>query len=84
MMAVNLCGRVFQPHGLGHFIGFDVHDVGGYLEGHPQRPEGPGLKSLRTARVLKANMVLTSKERVCSMSTCTWLGLENTRLPAAY
>jgi Xaa-Pro dipeptidase len=59
MMAVNLAGRVFQPHGLGHFIGNDVHDVGGYLEGHPPRAEGPGLRNLRTARVLKANMVLT-------------------------
>ena len=59
MMSVNLAGRVFQPHGLGHFIGLEVHDVGGYLPGHPERPSGPGLKSLRTARVLKANMVLT-------------------------
>lgn len=59
MMAVNLAGKVFQPHGLGHFMGMDVHDVGGYLEGHPTRPNGPGLGNLRTARVLKANMVLT-------------------------
>ncbi len=59
MMAVNLAGRVFQPHGLGHFIGLDVHDVGGYLEGHPPREGGPGLRNLRTARLLQANMVLT-------------------------
>jgi len=59
MMSVNLAGRLFQPHGLGHFMGCDVHDVGGYLEGHPQRATIPGLRSLRTARVLQANMVLT-------------------------
>ncbi len=59
MMASNLAGRVFQPHGLGHFLGLNVHDVGGYLEGHPERPEGHGLRSLRTARVMEANMVVT-------------------------
>jgi len=59
MMSVNLAGRLFQPHGLGHFMGCDVHDVGGYLEGHPERATIPGLRSLRTARVLQANMVLT-------------------------
>ena len=55
MMAVNLAGRVFQPHGLGHFMGMDVHDVGGYLEGHPDRRQGPGLRNLRTARVLQVH-----------------------------
>ena len=58
-MAVNLAGRVFQPHGLGHFIGCDVHDVGGYLDGHPERDTQPGLRSLRTARQVEENMVFT-------------------------
>jgi len=59
MMAVNLGGRLFQPHGMGHFIGCDVHDVGGYLAGHPERDSRPGVRSLRTARRIEANMVLT-------------------------
>lgn len=52
-------GAVFMPHGLGHFIGLDTHDVGGYLNGYPSRSNLPGLKSLRTARILQENMTLT-------------------------
>lgn len=32
MVKVNL-GKIFFPCGLGHFVGLDTHDVGGYLEG---------------------------------------------------
>ena len=31
MLKVHL-GALFFPHGLGHFMGHDVHDVGGYPE----------------------------------------------------
>ncbi|KAG8226650.1 hypothetical protein J437_LFUL005302 [Ladona fulva] len=71
MMKANLAA-VFQPHGLGHFMGCDVHDVGGYpdeagvkrslsplVEKTPKRPTEPGLKNLRTARNLLAGMVIT-------------------------
>lgn len=51
-------GAVFFPHGLGHLLGHDVHDVGGYICGHSRSSE-PGLKCLRTRRVLEENMVIT-------------------------
>jgi len=52
-------GAVFMPHGLGHLIGIDTHDVGGYLPGHPPRSNRPGLRRLRTARTLEEGMVIT-------------------------
>lgn len=51
--------RVFQPHGLGHLIGLDVHDVGAYPAGGPTRPTRPDSSRLRTARVLQENMFIT-------------------------
>ncbi|EAN91437.1 aminopeptidase P putativemetallo-peptidase Clan MG Family M24 [Trypanosoma cruzi] len=50
---------LFQPHGLGHLMGMDVHDVGGYLEGCPPRPEESDCCKLRMARVLEKGFCLT-------------------------
>ncbi|KAK7369859.1 hypothetical protein VNO80_11905 [Phaseolus coccineus] len=64
MMAARL-GAVFMPHGLGHFLGLDTHDPGGYLKEHfsdlqsLERRKEPGLKSLRTTRDLREGMVIT-------------------------
>ncbi len=45
--------------GLGHFLGINTHDVGGYPPGGPARSPRPGYRSLRTARVLQPGMVIT-------------------------
>ncbi|XP_024361458.1 uncharacterized protein [Physcomitrium patens] len=51
-------GAIFMPHGLGHFLGLDTHDTGGYPAG-TERINSPGLKSLRTVRILEEGMVVT-------------------------
>ncbi|XP_037493160.1 xaa-Pro dipeptidase isoform X2 [Jatropha curcas] len=57
-MMTERLGAVFMPHGLGHFLGIDTHDPGGYLKG-PEKSKEPGLRSLRTARELEEGMVIT-------------------------
>ncbi|XP_072236251.1 xaa-Pro dipeptidase-like isoform X2 [Leuresthes tenuis] len=57
MLKVHL-GSIFMPHGLGHLLGIDVHDVGGYPEG-VERIDEPGLRSLRMGRPVQERMVLT-------------------------
>jgi len=57
MVKLNLAAD-FMPHGLGHLLGLDTHDVGGYPKG-VERSTEPGLRSLRTGRILEAGMVIT-------------------------
>ncbi len=49
---------LFFPHGLGHFLGLDTHDVGGYPKG-VEKIDRPGIKYLRTRRDLQPGMVIT-------------------------
>lgn len=51
----------FFPHGLGHLLGVQVHDVGGFMEDETGTAIDPpsGHPFLRLTRVLAENMVLT-------------------------
>lgn len=51
----------FFPHGLGHLLGMDTHDVGGYAN---YEDKNPLLKYLRLRRPLKAGMVVTDEPGV--------------------
>lgn len=51
---------VFYPHGLGHFLGLQVHDVAGFIDNQGNRiPRPKGHPSLRLTRVLEEGNVLT-------------------------
>lgn len=53
--------RSFFPHGLGHLLGLQTHDVGGFMAG-PQGgtlPRPDGHPYLRTTRALGENFVVT-------------------------
>ena len=52
---------VFLPHGIGHFLGLQVHDVAGFLkdESGETIPKPPGHPYLRCTRVLEADNVVT-------------------------
>ncbi len=51
----------FFPHGLGHLLGVQVHDAGGFMESESGTTIDPpsGHPFLRLTRVLEENMVLT-------------------------
>ena len=49
---------LFFPHGLGHFLGLDTHDPGGYPKG-TVKIDRPGLQFLRARRTLEPGMVIT-------------------------
>ncbi len=51
----------FFPHGLGHLLGVQVHDAGGFMENESGTTIDPpsGHPFLRLTRVLEENMVLT-------------------------
>lgn len=51
----------FFPHGLGHLLGMDTHDVGGYANYDDPDPK---LRYLRLRRVLRKGMVLTDEPGV--------------------
>merc|ERR1719387_3164462 len=58
MIAANLISH-FMPHGLGHCLGLDVHDVGGYPPGASRRDDPSIKENLRLGRELQEGMVIT-------------------------
>jgi Xaa-Pro dipeptidase len=76
-MLANHVPSLFMPHGLGHFIGLETHDVGGYPKGYPERSKEPGLSRLRTARQLKKNMVITVEPGIYFIRTLLEPAFEN-------
>jgi len=57
-MMNNNIGYLFMPHGLGHFLGLETHDVGGFPNGK-ERFKETNIKALRIGRVLEEGMFLT-------------------------
>ncbi|CAI8508947.1 unnamed protein product [Hanseniaspora opuntiae] len=51
----------FLPHGLGHQMGLDVHDVGGMAN---YEDTDPYFKNLRIRRALEPNMIITNEPGV--------------------
>jgi Xaa-Pro dipeptidase len=53
--------KVFFPHGIGHLLGIEVHDVGGFMkaQGNGEIPRPEGHPFLRLTRVLEPGFVVT-------------------------
>lgn len=59
-MELNLSG-LFMPHGVGHLLGLQVHDVGGHLSGADGSLRTPpeSYPFLRNTRIMEESMVFT-------------------------
>jgi Xaa-Pro dipeptidase len=53
--------KVFLPHGIGHLLGIEVHDVGGFMQarGGGDIPRPDGHPYLRLTRILEPGFVVT-------------------------
>lgn len=53
--------QLFMPHGVGHLLGVQVHDVGGHQKNiaGEQQPPPPHSPALRNTRTMTENMVFT-------------------------
>jgi len=78
-MEENWVGALFMPHGLGHLMGIDTHDCGGYPEG-TERIMKPSIKSLRIGRKLEEGMSLTVEPGVYFIESLLLPALENPQL----
>jgi Xaa-Pro dipeptidase len=57
-LVANHIPGIFMPHGLGHLMGLDVHDPGGYPAG-TERSSDPALRGLRCGRAVEAGVLIT-------------------------
>jgi len=78
-MLENDVPSLFMPHGLGHFLGLETHDVGGYPEGVQRIPK-PGFRNLRANRILKPNTVITVEPGIYFIPHLLLPALENPTL----
>ncbi|MCC5942815.1 MAG: aminopeptidase P family protein [Balneolaceae bacterium] len=81
MMEKNIFA-LFFPHGLGHFLGLETHDVGGYPKG-VDRIDRPGIRFLRVRRELMSGMVITIEPGIYFIPALLKPALENSE-QAAY
>jgi Xaa-Pro dipeptidase len=75
MMSANV-PAVLMPHGLGHLLGIDTHDVGGYPAGI-ERDARDGYRSVRCGLRLQPGMVITVEPGIYFISHCLKKGFSD-------